>query len=51
MEKYSIEVPKWLHKQVEIWNNHSPIVKKMTIIAYVWFIIYVLTNIKIIIVR
>lgn len=51
MEKHYIEVPQWIHKQVEIWNNHKPWVRQMTKVGYVWLIIYLFTHIKIIILK
>lgn len=51
MEKFYIEVPQWLHKQVETWNNLKPRVKQITKIAYIWLIYYLFTHIKIIVLK
>jgi hypothetical protein len=49
MEKRYIEMPQWLHNQIEIYNGHRPWVRQMTKIIWIYFIIYLLTHIKIII--
>ncbi len=48
MEKHFIEIPTWLHKEIELYKNCNPTLKVIAIIGWVYLAITLVSHIIII---
>ena len=51
MKKQHFEIPQWIQKEIDLYNNRSPLMQAITRVSLVSIVITILSHIKIIIVK